>query len=157
MAHARLQTDHFPDKRWSERRLVSFVASLDASDKFTVLAQRKAKPKHIHVHVPTKESDAWVSRVRSGTTPVARRSARWTTSTVFRMEIFDDFQKRSPEAKAGLKYLDEDDVLEVVVMDNSNGEWLPFLQGVVDVLVSASGYESLDSMLTGESSGTRAQ
>jgi hypothetical protein len=133
------------------------VASLDASDNFTILAQRRTKPNPIHVHTPNRELDAWVSRVRSGITPVARRSARWTTSTVFRMEIFDYFQNRSPETKAGFKYLDEEDMLEVVVMDGSNGEWLPFLQNVVDVLISASGYESLDSMLTGELTTTRMQ
>ncbi|QRV96705.1 hypothetical protein RhiJN_24723 [Ceratobasidium sp. AG-Ba] len=136
--------------RWSEARLRSFLASLDASDKYTVLAQRQTKPEPTHVYVPKKESHAWVSRVRSGNTPVSRRSARWTTSSVFRMEIFDYFHKRSPEAKAGLAYLDQDDMLEAVVMDDSNGDWDPFLQSVVNVLVSACGYASLDSMLTGE-------
>ncbi|KAG8719162.1 hypothetical protein FRC08_003514 [Ceratobasidium sp. 394] len=136
--------------RWSERRLISFLSSLDASDEFDILAQRRTKPAPTHVHVPTKDSDAWVSRVRSGTTPVSRRSARWTTSTVFKMEIFEYFRKQAPETKAGLTYLDQDDVLEAVVMDNSNGEWSPFLQNVTNVLVSACGYDSLDSMLTGE-------
>lgn len=66
------------------------------------------------------------------------------------MEVFEHFRQRSPEVKAGLTYLDQDDVLEVVVMDNSSGEWLPFLHSVCDVLVSACGYSSLDSMLSGE-------
>ncbi|KAG8721479.1 hypothetical protein FRC09_007846 [Ceratobasidium sp. 395] len=143
--------------RWSEARLVSFLESAAASDKFTVLAQRRTLPEPTPVHTPAKESDAWVSRVRSGTTPVSRRSARWTTSSVFKMEIFDYFSKRSPEAKAGLTYLDQDDVLEAVVMDNNNGEWSPFLQELTGILVSACGYSSLDSMLTGELSATGAR
>ncbi|KAF8598693.1 hypothetical protein BDV93DRAFT_609706 [Ceratobasidium sp. AG-I] len=134
----------------SEARLVSFVALLHASDKFTVLSQRGTKPNPKHMHAPANESEAWVTRVRSGATPVARRSARWTTSTVFRMEVFEHFHQRSPEFKAGLAYLDQDDVLEVVVMDNISGEWLPFLQSVCDVLVSACGYSSLHTMLSGE-------
>jgi hypothetical protein len=129
---------------------VSFVTALNASEKYTVLAQRNTKPKPINVYVPAKECDAWVSRVRSGTTPVARRSARWTTSTVFRTEVFEYFHKRAPEAKAGLTYLDETDILEVIVMDNNNGEWGPFLQSIGDVLLTACGYSSLDSMLSGE-------
>ncbi|QRW23831.1 proteasome assembly chaperone 2 [Rhizoctonia solani] len=116
--------------RRSEKRLVSFVDALSASPNFIVLAQYNTKPKPIHVHVPSKECDAWVSRVRSGATPVARRSARWTTSTVFRMEIFEYFHKRAPEFKAGLTYLDETDILDIVVMDNTNGDWGPFLQSV---------------------------
>lgn len=131
-------------------RLGSFVASLYASDNFTVLAQLGTRPHPKHIHAPAHESEAWVTRVRSGATPVARRSARWTTSTVFRMEIFDHFHKRTPEFKAGLTYLDQNDVLEVVVMDNNSGEWLPFLHSVCDVLVSACGYSSLDTMLRGE-------
>ncbi|CAE6430446.1 unnamed protein product [Rhizoctonia solani] len=134
----------------SDERLASFVDALNASQKFTVLAQHNTKPKPTHVYVPTKECDAWVSRVRSGTTPVARRSARWTTSTVFRMEIFEYFHKRAPEAKAGLTYLDETEILDVVVMDNANGEWADFLKSVGDMLLVACGYSSLDCMLAGE-------
>ncbi|KAF8671839.1 20S proteasome assembly [Rhizoctonia solani] len=136
--------------RRSEKRLVSFVDALSASPNFIVLAQYNTKPKPIHVHVPSKECDAWVSRVRSGATPVARRSARWTTSTVFRMEIFEYFHKRAPEFKAGLTYLDETDILDIVVMDNTNGDWGPFLQSVGDALLTACGYSSLDCMLAGE-------
>ncbi|KAF8747703.1 hypothetical protein RHS02_00064, partial [Rhizoctonia solani] len=136
--------------RRSEKRLVSFVDALSASPNFIVLAQYNTKPKPIHVHVPSKECDAWVSRVRSGATPVARRSARWTTSTVFRMEIFEYFHKRAPEFKAGLTYLDETDILDIVVMDNTNGDWGPFLQSVGDALLTACGYASLDCMLAGE-------
>ncbi|KAG8740571.1 hypothetical protein FRC10_004147 [Ceratobasidium sp. 414] len=146
----RSELKRFTPKRWSEGRLVSFLSSLDASDEFTILAQRRTKPEPTRIHVPTKDSDAWVSRVRSGTTPVSRRSARWTTSTVFKMEIFDYFCKQAPETKSGLTYVDQDDVLEAVVMDNSNGEWSPFLQNVTNALVSACGYVSLDSMLAGE-------
>ncbi|KAG8732484.1 hypothetical protein FRC11_013310 [Ceratobasidium sp. 423] len=136
--------------RGSDERLVSFVHALNTSPKFTVLAQHNTKPKPTHVYVPTKECDAWVSRVRSGTTPVTRRSARWTTSTVFRMEIFEYFHKRTPEVKAGLTYLDETDILDMVVMDNANGEWATFLQSVGDTLLAACGYSSLDCMLAGE-------
>ncbi|KAH7332649.1 hypothetical protein B0J17DRAFT_722173 [Rhizoctonia solani] len=134
----------------SDERLASFVDALNASQKFTVLAQCNTKPKPTHIYVPTKECDAWVSRVRSGTTPVARRSARWTTSTVFRMEIFEYFHKRAPEVKAGLTYLDETEILDVVVMDNANGEWADFLKSVGDTLLAACGYSSLDCMLAGE-------
>ncbi|KAJ1300264.1 hypothetical protein OPQ81_005091 [Rhizoctonia solani] len=136
--------------RRSEERLVSFVDSLNASPDFTVLARHNAKPKPIDIYVPNKECDAWVSRVRSGATPVARRSARWTTSSVFKMEIFEYFHKRGPEARAGLTYLDETDILDVVVMDNHNGEWASFLQNVGDILMTACGYSSLDCMLAGE-------
>ncbi|ELU38916.1 PAC2 domain-containing protein [Rhizoctonia solani AG-1 IA] len=146
----RLELRKFTPKRRSEKRLVSFVDALSASPNFIVLAQYNTKPKPIHVHVPSKECDAWVSRVRSGATPVARRSARWTTSTVFRMEIFEYFHKRAPEFKAGLTYLDETDILDIVVMDNTNGDWGPFLQSVGDALLTACGYSSLDCMLAGE-------
>ncbi|CAE6430574.1 unnamed protein product, partial [Rhizoctonia solani] len=130
--------------RRSDERLASFVDALNASPKFTVLAQHNSKPMPTHIYVPAKECDSWVSRVRSGTTPVARRSARWTTSTVFRMEIFEYFHKRTPEVKAGLTYIDETDILDVVVMDNANGEWVTFLQSVGDTLLAACDYSSLD-------------
>ncbi|CEL61165.1 hypothetical protein RSOLAG1IB_09807 [Rhizoctonia solani AG-1 IB] len=136
--------------RRSEERLVSFVDALNASPNFIVLAQQNTKPKPTHVYVPPKECDAWVSRVRSGATPVTRRSARWTTSTVFRMEVFEYFHQRSPEVKAGLTYLDRADILDVVVMDNTSGEWGPFLKCVGDILLTACGYSSLDCMLAGE-------
>ncbi|CAE7157283.1 unnamed protein product [Rhizoctonia solani] len=141
--------------RRSDERLVSFVDALNISPNFTVLAQLNTKPKPTHIHVPPKECDAWVSRVRSGTTPVARRSARWTTSSVFRMQIFDYFHKRAPEAKAGLTYLDETEILDVVVMDNTNGQWSAFLQSVGDALLAACGYSSLDCMLAGELATTK--
>lgn len=136
--------------QWNDLRLLSFVTALNDSNKYTVLARRNTKPEPTQIHVPAKECDAWVSRVRSGTTPVARRMARWTTSTVFRMEIFEYFRKRSPEVKARLTYLDETDIMDVVVMDNNNGEWTPFLQSIGDVLISACGYSTLDAMLAGE-------
>ncbi|KAB5593167.1 hypothetical protein CTheo_3397 [Ceratobasidium theobromae] len=139
----------------SNERVAPFVAALNASEKYTVLAQYNTKPKPTHVYAPAKEHDAWVSRVRSGTTPIARREARWTISTVFRMDIFEYFHKRSPEAKAGLTYLDEADILEVIVMDNRNGDWSPFLQSVGDVLLSVCGYSSLDAMLVGELSTSK--
>lgn len=71
------------------------------------------------------------------------------------MDIFEYFYKRSPEAKAGLTYLDEADILEVIVMDNRNGDWSPFLQSVGDVLLSVCGYSSLDAMLVGELSTSK--
>ncbi|CUA76220.1 Valine--tRNA ligase [Rhizoctonia solani] len=136
--------------RRSDERLVSFVDALNASPHFTILAQLNTKPEPTHIHVPSKPSDAWVSRVRSGTTPLARRSARWTTATIFRMEIFDYLHKRAPESKAGLTYSDETEILDLVVMDNLNGEWDSFLQRVGDTLLVACGYSSLDCMLAGE-------
>jgi hypothetical protein len=66
------------------------------------------------------------------------------------MEIFEYFHQRSPEVKAGLTYLDQTDILDVVVMDNTSGEWGPFLKCVGDILLTACGYSSLDCMLAGE-------
>lgn len=81
-------------------------------------------------------SDLWLTKVRSGLTPEARRRASWTTSTFFPVDtILNSFASSSPEKRFGFSFRD---VTELLVMDaTGSGSWDEFAEEVASIVISA--------------------
>ena len=143
---------------------VDLMASLP--DTFAVLARNGETGEVVHTPLAPGRSascrtsctccaseSVWLSRVRSGLTPLERRTAPWTTSTFFPLDsVLDSLaSSSSPERRFGRAF---GGALDVLVVDNrpyaDGGDWDGFLGAVGEAFVRARGYKEPHSLLQDE-------
>ncbi|KAI9617763.1 hypothetical protein KEM48_007009 [Puccinia striiformis f. sp. tritici PST-130] len=125
-------------------KIISALSALPSS--FNVYAQRR-DTKEV-THKPNHEDDLWCSRIRSGYTTMERKNKRFTPATAFKIDV-NLFEKNLTSPEKSFKHRFED-CWDVLVMDAKAGRFEGFVDSVAQVILKATGYESIDAAVKGE-------
>lgn len=146
------------------RQILNYLASLP--ERYQVLARNVAEDQITHYPLASSSKGSCaekgcscarnempLARVRSGMSPVERKGAKWTTTTVLPADTILASLSKSSSPETRFHDKPYQDVLEAVVLDTSpyssatHDSWLAFATQVAENLLAAQGYACFDAML----------